>query len=276
MSIRSLPLLLLLCVSLSHCYEERTGCLDPDSSNYDLRADVACPDCCTYPQLSVRVSTVWQDSAIVAGQTYTDGAGHPFRIVRFRYYLGDLRLLSPTGELPVPQRPVELSALDGTDTIPLTVNGNYLLASTAVSTTIVGSLQAGNSSISGLTGTYGLPDRYRDIVPATAPTGDALRTQPGRLNFRDGEGYVQSRLEYVLLSAGDTVTRSVSSYGSVPFELDFGTEVTPERGLNLRVNLQARLADLLGTIDLTADSSAVAAALNREVEFLFPVSLTQE
>ena len=60
------PLLLfLLACALTGCYEERSGCLDPDAADYDLQADVACPDCCTYPELSVRVSSAWGDTTVV-------------------------------------------------------------------------------------------------------------------------------------------------------------------------------------------------------------------
>ncbi|THH40419.1 MbnP family protein [Neolewinella litorea] len=258
---------------LSACYEERVGCLDPDAANYELRADVACPDCCTYPQLSIRIRPTWEDTTIVIGQTYTDGAGNPFQIVRFRYYLGDLVLLSSEGDLPTPVRPVEVRVLNGTDTLTSVVNGNYLLASAATATTMVGALQIGAASVNGLGGTYGLPDRYRPVVPASAPSGDALRTQPGRLNFRDGRGYVQARLEYTLEPGGDTL--SVSSFGSQPFVLDFGQDLEPLRGFNLRIDLDARLADLLGDIDLAADSASVAADLNQPVDFLIPVGLSQ-
>ncbi|WP_116125057.1 hypothetical protein [Lewinella sp. IMCC34183] len=269
----------LLCVAflallLTACYEERIGCTDPDSANYDLQADAACPDCCTYPALSVRLTPVWGADNVVVGQSYADGAGNTFQLVRFRYYLGDLGLLSPTAQLPLPNRPVNLGLLEGVDTVTVTLNGNYLLASLAPTTTNVGTLRTGTEALDGLYGTYGLPGQYRTVVPATAPTGDALRTQPGRLNFRDGQGYVQTRLEYTLVPGGDTL--SVSSYGSRPFILDFGQAVTPAQGFNLRLDVEARLDLLLGNINLAADSAAVAEALDQEVDFLFATGLVQQ
>ncbi|NJB86549.1 hypothetical protein GGR26_002317 [Lewinella marina] len=255
------------------CYEERVGCLDPDAANYDLLADVACPDCCTYPTISVRVTPSWEDSAVVVGKTYSDGAGNDFQIVRFRYYLGDLHLISAAAELPLPLRPVEALELRDGDTLSTSINGNYLLASTSTVTTTVGTLQTGDATINGLAGNYGLPDRYRWVIPGSLPSGDALRTQPGRLNYRDGRGYVQARLEYTLTPGGDTL--SVSSYGSVPFLLDFGQDLQPLRGFDLRIDLQAQLADLLGEIDLAADSATVAAGLSQPVDFLIPVGLSQ-
>ncbi len=60
------------------------------------------------------------------------------------------------------------------------LNGNYLLATTVQTTTNIGTLRTGTTGLTALSGTYGLPDRYRTVLPFLAPTGDALRTQPGR------------------------------------------------------------------------------------------------
>ncbi|MBB4079267.1 hypothetical protein GGR28_001887 [Lewinella aquimaris] len=256
-----------LSLILFGCYEESTGCLDPDADNYAFIADLACSDCCSFPELAIRNLTVWGDSTIVVGKTYRDGANNEFRIVRFRYYLGDLRLESSTVDLADPSRSVDLLEIVNGDTTDVTLNGNYLLATaSSITTTTVGALRAGVSPLIALSGSYGLPDRFRNVIPASAPSGDALRTQPGRLNYRDGRGYVQSRLEYTLPPATDTL--SVSSYGSVPFELSFGQEIPPARGFDIRLDLQSDLSLLLGTIDLSGDSSSVADGLNQAPDFI--------
>lgn len=262
--------LLTLCVG---CYENRSGCLDPNASNYDLQADEGCDGCCTYPTLSVRVSSVWEDSVIVAGQTYQDVDGNPFQIVRFRYYLGELRLESPIADLADPFRPLELQELVAQDTTPVTLNGNYLLVTTATATTTLGVIAGSDTPVDALTGTYGLPDRYRNVIPASSPNGDALRTQPGRLNYRDGRGYVQARLEYTLEAGGDTL--SASSYGSVPFVVPFGEEVRPRQGANIRFDIEARLANLLGQIAISSDTAAVAEQLARGGDFLYATGFAQ-
>jgi hypothetical protein len=249
------------------CYEDRIGCLDPDATNYDLQADQACPDCCSYPTLSLRVSPLWDDNAVVTGSRYPYGtAGDSFTLVRFRYYLGDLRLQGQSTELPDPLRPVELETLVSGDTVTVTLNGNYLLGTSAVTTTQIGSIRTGTVPLTGLSGTYGLPDRYRTVIPFLAPSGDALRTQPGLLNFNDGQGYVQSRLEYTLVPGGDTL--SVVSYGSQPFLLDFGAAILPERGANARIDLVARLDELIAPLDLSGSPEEISVGLGRTAAFL--------
>ena len=263
-----LPLLLLLPVVYSSCYEDRVGCLDPDAANYDLVADESCPDCCAYPVFSVGVATVWEGEAFVPAQLYTDGAGNAFRLIDFRYYLGDLRLLADGTELPEPQRAVPLTLGDGTET---TLNGNYTLGTSARSTREVGAFRLGVTPIAGFAGSYGLPDRFRTVVPASAPSGDALRTQPRRLNYLDGNGYVQSRLEYTLAGSPDTL--SVSTYGSVPFTFRFAEPVTPARGADIRLELEADLSQLLGELDLTADSATLSAQLSGPPDFIVPTAI---
>jgi len=44
---------------LSSCYEPIEGCLDPLSSNFQLDADNACGDCCTYPSVTLRFFPMW-------------------------------------------------------------------------------------------------------------------------------------------------------------------------------------------------------------------------
>jgi len=45
----------LLCF-LSSCHEDKEGCLDLYSTNYDVTADKSCEDCCTYPKLKINLS----------------------------------------------------------------------------------------------------------------------------------------------------------------------------------------------------------------------------
>ncbi|WP_116107417.1 MbnP family protein [Lewinella sp. IMCC34191] len=259
-------------LTFSSCYEEVVGCLDPDANNYALGADEACPDCCTYPALSVRISTVWGDAPIEVGGTYADVKKDSFQLVDFRYYLGDLRLQSSAIELPEPFRPVELEEYVGGNVREVTLNGNYLLASATRRSTTVGGVRIGEVPLTGISGTYGLAERYRNVVPATAPSSDALRTQPRRLNYRDGRGYVQSRLEFTRTRGGDTI--SVSAYGSVPFELPFGDAVRPARGADILLDLEADLQQLLGDLDLSADTATIAEGLSQPVDFLRATAIT--
>ena len=254
------------------CYEERVGCLDPDANNYSLGADEACPACCTYPSFSIRLTTVWEDGALTPGTRYADGTGDTFQLVDFRYYLGDLRLVSSVTELGEPQRPVDLQEQVNSEVRDVTLNGNYLLAGSSRSSSAVGSVRLGTDALTGLAGTYGLPERYRNVLPRSAPTGDALRTQPRQLNYLDGRGYVQARLEYTLPPETDTL--SVSTFASAPFALSFPDGVVPLRGADVLVDVEADLHALIGELDLSADSATIAGELTQPVDFLRATGIT--
>ena len=271
-SLRHCCLFLLGWLLFTGCYEERVGCLDPDASNYNLGADEPCPACCTYPSFSVRLSTVWEEGAVTAGTRYADVNRDSFQLVDFRFYIGDLRLLSSTTELAEPQRPVDLTEEVNGTVRDITLNGNYLLAGLPRRSTTLGSVQLGRDALTGLSGTYGLPERYRNVLPRSAPSGDALVTQPRQLNYRDGRGYVQARLEYSLPPYRDTL--SVSTYASVPFTVDFPGGVVPLRGADVLVDVEADLHELIGKLDLTADSATIAEGLSGPVDFLRATGIT--
>jgi len=63
------------------------GCLDINASNFDLNADRACTDCCTYPSLFLTLSQKWADSNFFLTDTLLDIHDHPYRINDLKYYL---------------------------------------------------------------------------------------------------------------------------------------------------------------------------------------------
>lgn len=261
--------LLLLPLLLTACYEPQEGCLDPDAANYDLAADDDCSDCCEFPSLSIRIATVWDSLTFDPASTYQDAVGNNFELLNFRYYLGDLQLLSGDEFLPEPEAAIELQLVEGQDTTDAVLNANLILgmASAGATTSEVGNLRIGTASLSALSGTLGLAERYRAVFTPSVPRGNALGTQPGLLNFNDGRGYARARLQYLL--AGDTL--SVTTFGSEDFILDFGQSVSPDRGFNLTLSLQADLAPVIGLLDLSADSAVIASELQRRLPDLLSV-----
>jgi hypothetical protein len=43
----------------SACFETTEGCLDIRAANYDVTADDACPDCCTFPVIDINPTYIW-------------------------------------------------------------------------------------------------------------------------------------------------------------------------------------------------------------------------
>jgi hypothetical protein len=260
-----LPLLLsafLTVLLFSACYEDNIACLDADATNFDILADEACPDCCVYPTFSLDVEPIWGDTTLITDNTYQDGAGNDFRLIRFRVYMSELGLVADGTELPIPENEVEVGIISGTDTVLTSVNANLVLVSTisSATTSTVGRLRVGTEPLTQLLGTFGLGDAFTAVYPPSAPAASPLSTQLGLLNFNDGAGYLTASAEYVLTATDDTVR--VDARGLQSLTLDFPGSLEPLRGVNLTLELEADYQRIFGTIDLTETAATVADGIN--------------
>jgi hypothetical protein len=267
------PFFLLALLSLllaSACYEDNIACLDPDATNYDILADEACPDCCTYPTFSLDVERIWGDTTLFVDSTYQDGAGNDFRLLSFRVYLSELGLAAGNTILPTPENEVEVGVISGTDTTLTNINANVaLISATSSSTTsTIGQLRTGTDPLTQLLGTFGLGDDFSAVYPPSAPSSSPLSTQVGLLNYNDGQGYLTASAEFVLTASDDTVR--VDARGLDPFTLDFGP-VEPLRGVDLTLELEADYQQVFGAANLTGTETEVAADLLSGIQRWFTV-----
>ena len=200
-----LLILLTLACTLTACYEDRIACLDPDASNYDLRADEACPDdCCNFPNLTVNFTRTFNGQPFSRDSVYVDGAGNRFTIQRLRFYLGDVQLLAGDRLLPTPENEIEIQRAAAGDTLAINVNDNNLLVTTEGGNRTVGTYRGGVAALTGLSANLGLVPSVGVLLPSTAPAASPLATQVGLLNFNDGRGYLQASLEYTLVASRET------------------------------------------------------------------------
>ena len=260
--LRSLLLLLaLFLLTLGSCYEDRVGCLDPAATNYDLRADEGCGDCCTFPSLRLSLDRVYGENAFSLADTLTDGAGNRFRVLRARFYVGDVELLAGATFEPVPQNFVEVGVRENGDTVLTELNLNLaLLSATGSATRTIGNVRPGGSALTDLSLTLGLPPTFADVVPTSAPASSPLSVQPGLLNFNDGNGYLRGSYEYILTDTDDTLR--VDLTGFEPLTLPFPAPVIPVPGTDITVDLEIDYAELFGALDLArpaADQVSLAA-----------------
>ena len=261
-----IPALSVFLLLASGCYENRLGCLDPDATNFDERADENCPDgCCVYPVLSLDVARAWGDTTLASQEFLTDGEGNAFTLTRFRFYLSDLELITEAGAITA-VREEEIGVINGTDTTLTSINANVVLVESSGSTTeTVGTVQIGRAALTQVRGLYGTAEDFPDVFPPSAPAGSPLGLQQGLLNFNDGNGYLLGSLEYRLLA--DTTDRRIDLRGNLPLELTFAEPLPPLRGFDLTVTLTADYRALLGTVNLAADSAAVVEAVRGRLPF---------
>lgn len=265
-----LPVALLMLVA-SGCYEDRVDCLDPDATNFDVRADEACPDdCCEYPVLSLDVDRMWGEATLASLDFLTDGAGNNFEVTRFRFYLSELELETESGTIPA-ENFIETAVLEGADTVLQEFNANLVLVESTGSTLEqTGVVRTGNVPLTQVRGLFGTSDVFPAVYPPDAPSGSPLATQEGLLNFNDGNGYLLGSLEVLLLP--DSTTRRIDLTGNLPLELSFGGSVEPFRGFDLTVEVAADYESLLGGLDLRTDDESLRSALRSRLPFFLRVT----
>ncbi len=260
-----------LLLVLSSCYEDRIGCLDPDATNFDERADEACPDgCCTFPQLSLDVDRIWGDTTLASLDTLVDGVGNAFALTRLRFYLSELQVVTTSGTITALNE-IETNVLEGGDTLLTNFNANLALVENSGSTTAaVGTIQIGTEALTQVQGLFGMADDFPAVYPPDAPTGSPLGTQEGLLNFNDGNGYLLGSLEVLMLA--DSTTRRVDLPGNLPLSLPFGFIAAPIRGANLTVEIDADYQALLGGVNLLAEEATLVADLRGRLPFFLNVT----
>jgi hypothetical protein len=98
---------LLLITLISSCYTPTDGCLNIDATNYNASADEPCDDCCTFPNLNLKIThrittqgTFGQDSIInhSADSTFSNGT-NKFQIKGMEFYLSDFQLVMSDGSI---------------------------------------------------------------------------------------------------------------------------------------------------------------------------------
>ena len=96
----------LIIIFCSACYEPTEGCLDISATNFNAAADDPCEDCCTYPNLKLKIlHQVTQERPLLgdtcinhsADSTYTNGDNNFFQINNISFYLSDFQLVKSDG-----------------------------------------------------------------------------------------------------------------------------------------------------------------------------------
>lgn len=81
------------------CNTREQGCLNPDASNFDLNAEKACDDCCTFPSASITLSQKWNDENFFTADTFYDVHSNPYRILDLQYFLSSFAWENIDGQL---------------------------------------------------------------------------------------------------------------------------------------------------------------------------------
>ncbi|PHI20623.1 hypothetical protein CEQ90_06080 [Lewinellaceae bacterium SD302] len=268
---RILPLLVIIALVASGCYEDVEGCLDPNAANYDLDADIECLEtCCEFPELNIAINHLYGDTLLDRDSFYVNAANNVFRITRLRYYWSDLALIQEDGTRLEPEDSLDIGLVDmNNDTLLVVINDNLNLFRTGSSSEReIGTFRTAQS-VTSLTGRIGIEDDYQRVAPATAPDDHPLGFQEGRMHFGLDTGYVNFKLEYDLIVADDTIQRVIQDFGSQPLNVDFGGALALPRGFEITLSFEALLEEWLAGLDLAATDEELADQLSERVVNIF-------
>lgn len=236
-------LVAILVIGLSSCYENMEGCLDPDSSNYDVTADIACEDCCTYPQLSIFVNHKYDEAGFSRTQIITNDIGERFVILDVQTYLSGITLINGDDQFTV-EEIIEYESIDGnTESIP----DDIILVTPNKVKYDIGTFTHANTYNS-LNLQLGVPSVIDNALSITVDQGHPLAIAGDSLYLNDQNKYVES---YIVIrqidvhKTPDTLQIIAPSWSFASHDL----AIEQLRGSSVSLSFDMDYLSLISTID---------------------------
>jgi len=207
---KMLFIVLTLSVQFTACYSPIEGCIDPESTNYNITADDMCDDCCEYPGLELRIFHEQLDTTFNLLDTITNDLGQSISLVDFVYLLSDFTV-ETVGDNARIQEQVTLSVGDATESVTddvIRVDRDRF--SFDMGTIIF----AGNTE--SISFKVGLIDVLNENRFASEIEGHPLTTDPDSLFQADSDTYVFQRLK---------VAQGIDFLDTVIYDIDHAVDV---------------------------------------------------
>ncbi|MBK6904335.1 MAG: hypothetical protein IPH04_16435 [Saprospirales bacterium] len=245
---------------LGSCYQKEEGCLDIRAVNFDVAADKPCEEeCCTYPQLSVKLEhkAVYPDTVFpFRYDSLYYVASHPdvkFRFHRVRYYLSDIRLSRSNAIGRVTDSLTVYIPQSTVDTVPVRVVDDFILADRDFLQAFPLGTWDGEGAFDRLNFTIGLDEGLRFSDPLKIPSGHPLAAPIGGYNWEDGQGYISNFVRYSTeAQPGDTISVPITSPVQVSLILDPPLEII--QGYNIQLTLYINYLAWWEGLDLSTAS----------------------
>ncbi len=264
MKLKNNLVFLLFLLWLSGCYENKEGCLDVRATNFDLDADVPCPNCCTYPSLKLKAShqhhigdTVY--SVLLLDSFYLDKNDQAFRLKSIRYFLSDFKLISHTGAVVSIDDKIDIEVLNSSGNRELmNFVDDFILINASSAPTITLGTFPHPDTYSGIRFKMGLDPLLDSANPNSFPTNHALsNTGDEMYDFVNGH-YLSTKIEiFKDTIPQDTIPRLLTSYASISggeVNLLFPEPVVLPEGFHLTITLGVDCISWFETSDVRLDT----------------------
>lgn len=266
-----LGLCLALNFGLISCYEPEEGCLDVAAKNFQVDADVDCPDgCCEYPSLKLtlshRVGEPGNDEPLrYLTAVYTDALRQVFRVQKMQYYLSNFLLhaadgntVSVTDLLSVQSFNTDGSLTDNQ------LTDDFLLINPSFSNSLtVGEIQV-NGTFEAISFSLGLNELANQTDTSSVEEGHPLGSIDDPMYVDEDQGY--AFLEAAILRdtiASDTIPTEVSVVGvdqRIDYFIPFDQPFALNPGYNINISLHINYATWLNAIENVRNDSPEAIA----------------
>lgn len=228
------------------CYEPQEGCLDVRATNFNLRADKPCLDCCEFPQL--RVS--WQHIVALPDTIYNlayrdsiyfDGSGNPFTVNNIQFYLSEFHLVRADGTEEGVNNEVSFRIPRSTgDTLSETREDNFSLVNPGFPQTLnIGNFEA-TGSFSQVRFLLGIDVPTNQAEPSSFPEDHPLSLD--NLHWNLDSGYIFNQIQLFRgITEADTTLTFINiglSDRLVEVTLDIPNGFTLSEGFDVIITLQ--------------------------------------
>ena len=246
----------ILLLFLTSCYEDREGCLDINATNFNVEADIACVDCCTYPalQLDFQHKVVLADTVLnlsYVDSTYRDGFGNPFRISNIQYYLSGFHLIRTGGDTLQVADTLQITKSDG-ETI--TIKDDFLLVNPGVfGFESLGTFRT-EGDYAGIGFNFGIGPVANQLDTTYFEEDHPLSAQNPNM-YLGNEGYAFAKIDLLLNPANDSLTTEIIINGDknlIP--VDILSDFNLLEGINPRFILFVNYLEWFNNVDVINDT----------------------
>ncbi|MEL6925330.1 MAG: MbnP family protein, partial [Bacteroidota bacterium] len=164
------------------CYEPVEACLDLQATNFEVTADRACSDCCTYPTLSLSFSHKVDSNFLSNEDVYLNRVGRPYRIESVVFYISNVQLVDAAGNGYGVEDQIELLALNNGVEEWLELEDNFLLIERTTRNVTLGEFRSSGDFV-GLRFFVGINAPANNANPASLPDGHPLSIGPDSLHW---------------------------------------------------------------------------------------------
>lgn len=250
--LRDLTLLALFLVC-SACHEAVEGCLDIESTNYDVSADRDCADdqtsgdCpCKYPSLTLILDRLHQKTELDLDSVYVTETGDSYKILDYRFLLSEMTLVNVDGTELTATDSIEIFIQEGDNRLSNHMNHSWVIISKSGSSVRLEDLRTSGSFVS-IRGLLGIDPQYANL---DIDNDDSNLENLSNLFYKDG-GFVNSVFS---LAVGTSLQDTVELVSTQSAAWSDALTIENIPGSNLSATISIDFSHIIGPIDFENDS----------------------